>query len=42
VVGIARLTRPVTRLFGKVPKLTDYGAFVEIEQASQAWSTTPK
>ncbi|MCX8145404.1 MAG: 30S ribosomal protein S1 [Azovibrio sp.] len=31
-VGIARRYPPGTRLFGKVTNLTDYGAFVEIEQ----------
>jgi small subunit ribosomal protein S1 len=31
-VGLARRYPPGTRLFGKVTNLTDYGAFVEIEQ----------
>src|SRR6188768_1786737 len=31
-VGLARRYPPHTRLFGKVSNLTDYGAFVEIEQ----------
>ena len=31
-VGISRRYPPTTRLFGKVTNLTDYGAFVEIEQ----------
>ncbi|MFN3752047.1 MAG: 30S ribosomal protein S1 [Thiobacillus sp.] len=31
-VGIARRYPPGTRLFGKVANLTDYGAFVEIEE----------
>ena len=31
-VGIARRYPQGTRLFGKVPNLTDYGAFVEVEQ----------
>src|SRR3954469_5003160 len=31
-IGIARRYPPGTRLFGKVSNLTDYGAFVEIEQ----------
>src|SRR3981189_3037737 len=30
-VGIARRSPQSTRLFGKVPNLTDYGAFVEVE-----------
>src|SRR5205823_1087612 len=31
-VGLSRRYPPGTRLFGKVTNLTDYGAFVEIEQ----------
>lgn len=31
-VGLSRRYPPETRLFGKVTNLTDYGAFVEIEQ----------
>src|SRR5271169_314630 len=31
-VGLARRYPPGTRLFGKVTNITDYGAFVEIEQ----------
>ena len=31
-MGLARRYPPQTRLFGKVTNLTDYGAFVEIEQ----------
>ncbi|HNM63510.1 MAG TPA: S1 RNA-binding domain-containing protein, partial [Accumulibacter sp.] len=31
-VGISRRYPPTTRLFGRVTNLTDYGAFVEIEQ----------
>jgi small subunit ribosomal protein S1 len=31
-VGLSRRDPPGTRLFGKVTNLTDYGAFVEIEQ----------
>ncbi|CAG0951193.1 30S ribosomal protein S1 [Burkholderiales bacterium] len=31
-IGLARRYPPGTRLFGKVTNLTDYGAFVEIEQ----------
>ncbi|MDR2506681.1 MAG: 30S ribosomal protein S1 [Candidatus Accumulibacter sp.] len=31
-IGISRRYPPTTRLFGKVTNLTDYGAFVEIEQ----------
>ncbi|MBA4143897.1 MAG: 30S ribosomal protein S1 [Nitrosospira sp.] len=31
-VGLSRRYPPQTRLFGKVSNLTDYGAFVEIEQ----------
>ncbi|MCM8594390.1 30S ribosomal protein S1 [Accumulibacter sp.] len=31
-IGISRRYPPTTRLFGRVTNLTDYGAFVEIEQ----------
>src|SRR5438094_6361220 len=33
-VGLSRRYPPGTRLFGKVTNLTDYGAFVEIEQGT--------
>jgi small subunit ribosomal protein S1 len=34
-VGLSRRYPPGTRLFGKVTNLTDYGAFVEIEQGTE-------
>ena len=35
--GLARRYPTGTRLFGKVSNLTDYGAFVEIEQGIEGW-----
>ena len=40
--GLTRRYPQGTRLFGKVSNLTDYGAFVEIEQGIEVWYTFPK
>ena len=40
--GLTRRYPQGTRLFGKVSNLTDYGAFVEIEQGTKVWYTFPK